>query len=385
MSGKQILYSQRQSAGTIFPLIKMFVFCLFFSVAINYTLPLCQAQAYDKALTETEELAAESIDKTFIENKNDDISDETEDASGNLRETFDPEYSWVDDYYDKTNIYVHGFVFKADDFLGDEQLEDLPTLKRSRFNLAIDTKFEDREGLKFNFDLDFRADIKLPKTRERLGIFVNTSNLDELPGEDPGDVENSVLLGLEAVSLFKQIPFVNFYGGVRVSLNPAVFTGVNIQPHFTWVNFQIIPQQKVFWFSNDTGLGGLTALRMEWKPKDGFLLRSLSAARYSDETLGIEWEQSFLFGFSPRGSLKNLDTGHAIKLSAFGHKTGSGIVDYYRIYYLYRRNIFKKWLFIQLGPEARFRNEDDWKISPGFRIGFDMLFWLPEDLTDNVK
>lgn len=110
------------------------------------------------------------------------------------------------------------------------------------------------------------------------------------------------------------------------------------------------------------------------------MLRSLSAARYSDETLGIEWEQSFLFGFSPRGNLKGLDTGHAVKLSAFGHKTGSGIVDYYRVYYTYRRNIYKQWLFIQLGPEARWRNDDDWNIAPGFRLGFDMLFWVSEDL-----
>lgn len=377
---KQTHHMHRQFVGKFFFLSKLFVFCLFLFVSVSFFPTFCMAQPSDAALTKTEESITETTDQPSMEYENDSISAEIEGPLENSGEDADSEYVWFDDFYYKTNSYFHGFAFKADDYLGDEQLEDLPTLKRSRFNFAFEIKIEDDDGPKLNLDLDFRADIKLPKTRKRLGVFVNTSLPDELPNEDPDDVENPVLVGLEGLALFKQIPFVNFYSGIKISLNPAFFVGMNIQPHFTLDNFQIIPQQKAFWFNDETGLGGLTALRLEWRPRDAFLFRSVSAARYSDETLGIEWEQSFLFGFSPRGNLKNLDAGHAVKLSVFGHKTGSGIIDYYRIYYLYRRNIYKKWLFIQLGPEARFQNEDDWKIAPGFRIGFDMLFWLSEDL-----
>ncbi len=152
------------------------------------------------------------------------------------------------------------------------------------------------------------------------------------------------------------------------------------RPSIKWDNFRFIPQQKVFWFSDDDGFGGYTSFMLDWLPKDELLLRSVSAARYTEATDGIEFEQSFLIGFSTKGTFKNLDRGHGIKLSAFGHKSGSFVMDSYRIAYIYRRNIYKKWLFIQFGPEVSFYDEEDWDASPGFRFGFDVLFWTPEEL-----
>lgn len=337
------------------------------------------AQPLDPStVTETDNSSSEASGQLCKDSVDDEMSDNT----GGSVEGEDPgaQSDWVDDYYETANSVIHNFVFQADDFLGDEQEEDLPTLRRSRFNFAIDTKIEEKGGLQFDIDLDIRADIKLPKTKGRFGLFISTSAPDELPGEDPDEVTNPLLLGVEFISAFNRIPYLRSYAGVRTNLSPAVFAGMGFRPHFEWDTFHIIPQQKVFWFSDEAGQGGLTSLRLDWLPRDNLLLRSLSAARYSESTEGIEWEKTFLIGFSTKGSFKNLDRGHGIKFSIFGHKTGTGIIDTYRISYIYRRNIHKKWLFMQLGPEVNFYNEEAWDATPGFRIGFDVLFWTPEDI-----
>ncbi len=350
-----------------------------FFISILYTSPLFSTSVNDDlSLTETENLLSESIDSAIIDTEHDEISDKIEESLES--EDPDSQQNWMDSVYDATNDAIHSFVFQADDFLGEEQEEDLPTLRRSRFNLAINTKFEEKGGLQFGVDLDFRADIKLPKTKGRFGLFISTSEPDELPGEDPDEVENPLLIGLELISAFRRFPYLNSYAGVRVNLSPAYFAGMVFRPHFEWDNFHIIPTQKGFWFSDETGLGGLTSLRLDWLPREKLLLRSFSAARYTEATEGIEWEQSFLIGFSTKGTFKNLDRGHGIKFSVFGHKTGTGIVDTYRISYIYRRNIYKKWLFMQAGPEVNFYNRDDWDATPGFRFGVDVLFWAPEDI-----
>ncbi len=381
MSRKNIQNSENNTISGIAPRLNtviLFLFLLFISTL--YASPLLSAQSSDDPeLTETENSLPESTGQFASDIEEEEISEKIEDSPE--AEDSEDQSNWVDDYYDKTNIYIHNMVFKADDFLGEEQEEDLPTLTRSRFNFAIDAKIEDNNGRQFSMDLDFRADIKLPKTKERFGLFINTSAPDELPGEDPDDVQNPLLVGLELISAFRRFPYLSSVAGVRVNRSPAFFTGITFKPHFEWETFHVIPQQKVFWFSDETGLGGLTSLRLDWLAREDLLLRSLSAARYNEATEGIEWEQTFMIGFSTKGTFKDLDRGHGIKFSVFGHKTGStGIIDYYRIAYIYRRNIYKKWLFIQGGPEARFRNEDDWEIAPGFRIGLDVLFWTPEDI-----
>ena len=359
----------------------LLLFSLIFCISILYSPPLfSESLTDDPASTGSKKVMSDLADTPATGAENDEISGTTVEAF-EAKDPDSPE-SWVDDYYDKTNDMIHGLLFQADDFLGEEQEEDLPGLKSSRFNLAFDTKTEEKDGFKFSVDLDFRADIKLPRTKERFGLFFNTSAPDELPDEDPDNVQNPLLVGIEFISAFRRIPYLNSVAGVRVNRSPAVFAGIIFRPHFQGENFHIIPQQKVFWFSDDTGLGGVTSLRLDWLPEEILLLRSMSAAKYNEASLGIEWEQTFLVGFSTKGTFKNLDRGHGIKFSIFGHKTGTGVIDKYRIAYIYRRNIFKKWLFMQTGPEVSFYKKDDWDAVPGIRFGLDVLFWTPEDIDN---
>jgi hypothetical protein len=42
---------------------------------------------------------------------------------------------------------------------------------------------------------------------------------------------------------------------------------------------------------------------------------------------------------------------------------------------VYRRPLYKEWMFLELMPGVEFDREDDWEQNVSFRVGFDALFW----------
>lgn len=301
-------------------------------------------------------------------------SDEKPNKTEDLKKTIDALHKTTIDLFQDA-------AFKTDNILTPDEGIDPAPLNKSRFSMAIGFKLEDNDGPSLKLDIDLKSDINLPKTKKRLGVFLDTTAPDELPGYEPDEGENNLYAGLRTAIGRSSLPFGTFRVGVKVRVPPVAYTELLFRHHMTWRQLLILPQLKGYWFSDD-GFGEIATLTLECLPTANTLANSVTAVKWGETTDGIEWEQSFLFGYRTGRDFKRSPQSISVKCGVFGHKRGTNIIDLYRVSLLYRKAIYKKWLYFEVGPELDFKNENDWDPSPSIRIAVDMLFWRPEDLMD---
>jgi hypothetical protein len=165
-----------------------------------------------------------------------------------------------------------------------------------------------------------------------------------------------------------------------------VFAAVKWEKKYTPGNWYLTPHVRAYWESDD-GLGQMTSLRVNRWLDSGHtkLFRSVSAGRFTDESNGWDWEQSIGVGFikelisdKHRENVVAKDVAYGLGLNGtiFGHiNSGSAVTDRYRIRFVMRRQIYKRWIYLQISPEIEFKRYMDWEPSYMLRIGFDMLFY----------
>ncbi|MBC2714771.1 MAG: hypothetical protein HF978_05610 [Desulfobacteraceae bacterium] len=280
----------------------------------------------------------------------------------------------LDSFYDQTTVLFRGAVYKTDMFLSASNEDDIYPLNSSRFNVTTGLKIEDNNGTPLKLDFNISADINLPKTEDRLGIFLETTAPEALPGRNPDEVDDALYVGLRSTLGPRKIPFGSVRVGVKARIPPVLYTELLFRKKVSRGRLHIVPQIKGFWLSDD-GFGQITSVVFEWWPDDAFVTSSLTAAKWGDVTTGVEWEQSFRIGYKIGKEFKQHPQSVWGKCSVFGYKTGTGIIDKYRLSLEHRRLIYRQWLFFYLGPELEYRNESDWEPIPALRFGFDMLFW----------
>ena len=287
--------------------------------------------------------------------------------------------SRLDSVHRMTGLFLRGAVDRVDSFFAGGVEADVIPSRPSRFLIGIDTVIEDDDDLQYNVDLELEADVHLPLTDRRLGLFLHSSLPDELPGEDPDDTEGALVAGLRRTLGLRRLPYLDFSAGLKVRTPPVGVLNIRTQREFTPGRWKIVPPWRGFWLSDD-GFGELQSLRIDRWTKKNLLLRSNSAAKWTEESDGVEWEQSFLLALCRRGTFRNLDRGTGVRYQVFGHKSGSGVVDKHRVSLIYRRAVWRPWLYVRMGPEIAWENEDGWGSVPAFRIGVDALLWAQEDL-----
>ena len=67
--------------------------------------------------------------------------------------------------------------------------------------------------------------------------------------------------------------------------------------------------------------------------------------------------------------------GYGISYNIQGLLDDGDRIERHRIQFLYRRPIYKRWLYLDIVPEIEWRNDNSWEPVPTFIIGFDALFW----------
>jgi len=286
---------------------------------------------------------------------------------------------------DRLQLMMHGGVEgvanRVDRFIGGSAGDDVVTRHRSKADISMDVLIDDTDS-DVNLDLDITVDIKLPRSEERLGLFLTTSSPEELPGDSPEEVNNSVIAGLQKTLSLKRIAYANASVGVKIGTSPELVGQIKLAHEFKGEKWDVLPYERMFWAS-DNGFGEVTGLSMNYWLKKRVLARSHTAARWTEESRGVEWEQSVLLGYTTKKArYKGLDQGIALRGSVFGYKNGGGKVDRYQVALIGRKAMFRPWLFIRMGPEVEWLDEEHWDPIYSFRIGLDALFWAAQDLRD---
>jgi hypothetical protein len=257
----------------------------------------------------------------------------------------------------------------------------------AKFRMGIYLEL-DENGSKFAMDPDFDIEVSLPNMEKRWKVFITREGVGDLPGLQPTERENDLNIGVRS---WNERFRIKTDAGVKAKWLPEAFARVTWQPVWNAGGVRFYPYQRFYWESDD-GFGELSQLVAQvWLGrKQRHTLRSVSAAKYAEDTYGFHLEQTLIYGYvmslideTRRGKTidkKNARKGIALRYTGFGTTDPLPVIEEsgiqrHRFSVVYRRPLYKEWMFLELIPQVEFEREDDWEQNISFRVGFDALFW----------
>jgi len=214
---------------------------------------------------------------------------------------------------------------------------------------------------------------RVPISEFRIGLYgkvVDRSGLER---------EEGITIGL-ARALGK---YIEADAGLRLNWPPDVFGRLSWKQSWRAGPMNIYPEIRGFWKSDD-GFGTKGNLTLDyWINR--WLTRSVSAAKFTEETEGIEWDQSIIIGYAAqlleekklgrRASFQDVAKGVALRYTISGNDNGQFLVNQHRVTAVCKFPLHRRWLYGILAPELTLSRERGWEEEFGIKFGFDMLFW----------
>ncbi|MGD8977867.1 MAG: hypothetical protein PVG91_09700 [Gammaproteobacteria bacterium] len=281
------------------------------------------------------------------------------------------------DGLEKTIRSVHGGVSSAversarriDAFFADDRVYTDSTESYAR--LSLQNSWESGEDTRSEARVRLRVD--LPGTRERLRLFVEGGDPDDVTGEGSDSIPNALDDNDYNIGLEGQIR-----GTGRWDLRPGV--GVKAAgPADPFVRLRAIryaqPGDWLMRFAAgaaeylDDGTELQTRLDFDRRINPKWLFRSASRLRYLDSKDRVEARQQLTLFHKLSGRV-----GLAYDLGLDANDDPDWDVDRYFTQLRARFRAYEKWLFVELKPELLFREEDDYDPSFRFSLRVDFVF-----------
>ncbi len=125
-----------------------------------------------------------------------------------------------------------------------------------------------------------------------------------------------------------------------------------------------------FWYSDD-GFGQVTSLTWTRQTRDRQWFQSRTAERSTEQTHGVEFEQTIRYVWLRSGHGR----GWVAQVSIFPHlKSSEWFWDDTMINLSWRDALYRKWIYYIVTPQVDFPREDDYEARPSLRIGIEILF-----------
>jgi hypothetical protein len=274
---------------------------------------------------------------------------------------------------------LEGGVTWVDGFFAPKEQEkekERRRVKNSEFSVKLHMRVEAQGGADVSIEPDASADLELPNLSRKVKLVVRSSDIDELPGVDPTEEENSWLVGLARSKTRKRGGEISLGAGAKLNPAPEPYLAINARKPLVERPWHAVPRQRLFWRGDD-GFGELTVLNLGRELSTHVGAMSSSAAKWTEESEGVEWDQSLSLAYFPGGhTYRRQRRQHyiGVKGIVFGHKRGSGVVDKYRAQLIWRYPLRKKWLYLDVVPGIDFKNDEDWDETPWIRFGLQVYF-----------
>lgn len=251
---------------------------------------------------------------------------------------------------------------------------------RSRFRVKIFSVTDLKNPSGFEPDMELFASVKLPGLRDRFRIVLDSEELDAFPGRNPEERTNQPQLALRRVGRW-----LNADLGAKLGQPPRAFTRLTARQVWDRSALEWSASQRGF-YDTDEGFGTVATLSQHTWPSPRFMVGHSSSIRWSESTLGLEWQDSVMFAFVPRlieTARQGQFVGYsdmadclALRISVRGHHNGSHEMESYRSSIIYRRQLWSRdYLYLEIVPEIEWAAENDWDPVYSLRTGIDILFW----------
>jgi hypothetical protein len=259
----------------------------------------------------------------------------------------DEPLTWVDSSHAYATDQVQALTVWMDNFFGD------PTYDREQPDslVRVDWRntWDQEDGYKARARL--RGKLHLPKISKRLNLLFNGEDGDELGADERKD--NTDLVGLQ-YSLGE-------LNRSRVDLTLDAGTW-ELRPGIRYRNQGPISEQVGYRYTqqleyrDDEGYLTTAEVNLDRVVDENTLLRWSNQLGYGEETDGQEW----LTQLSLDQRLRPLHKKHQFVMGYFGSVEGVTDPDYiknYRVGMLFRRQVYRPFLFVELEPSYNLRRD----------------------------
>tara|TARA_R110001599_G_scaffold353885_1_gene602449 strand:+ start:21104 stop:22216 length:1113 start_codon:yes stop_codon:yes gene_type:complete len=282
----------------------------------------------------------------------------------------EPTEHWVDSSHEYAAARAQALTQWMDDYFGEPnyELESADSLIRVDFT----TNWDQEDGNTNNVRL--RGKLYLPNLSKRLNLVFNDGDGDELdPDSDLRDGGSNLGLVYEVTD--GKSSRVDLTLGLRWNrLRPGI--RYRYQGHFWDVNSYRLTQ-RLQWDTKDR-LFATSQAEIYRALSKNTILRWNNKAVYGQETDGTEW----ITRLSLFQRTKTHEGNHRVGINYYGSVKGitdpESYVRNYTVGVLFRRSIFRKFLFLELEPAYHYRKRDPdekrqfaWSVALRFQIALE--------------
>ncbi len=269
----------------------------------------------------------------------------------------------------------HGFVSRQlidrsdaiDRFFGDAQIEDDTRVALLRFR----QEFVQAEGGELFTRSKLTARVPFPRIEERFRIVIDTtSDEDELIGDTlvTEPVERESLAGVEYAVPISSRSSANLDLGGK--FDGGFKTRTELKLKRTWLpgDWRVRILEGLHWRDGE-GFGERTRLDFDRSVGSLSVLRSRTEAEWSETSRGVDLDQRY--SVTRALSVKTALSG---TIGVELHTRPSWIVDGYSAEIRVRRQLHRKWLFLQMTPRADFPRDRRYEFTPQLVISIEIRF-----------
>ena len=285
---------------------------------------------------------------------------------------------WVDRTHTRIERDLFDAVVWFDRFFGDERMV-VTERPESFLRWMNDLRWDEEE--RFSFRSTVRASLHLPRLKKRWRLVISGETRGDpnaVTPEDPGnpglDTGSRVRTGsTELVYDILRTPrsTLDVGAGVRVKIPPDAFVRTRFQ-HARSIAANTLGRFTAtgYWDARD-GFGESNQVDLEHRLALPTLLRWSNSLTIAEESNGWTWgtELSLLHKLSPKSAI-------TFAGGVSGSTRHAWIAQNYRGLARYRRNVFRKWFFLEGEPDIHWPRKEDGSRKPvwGATLRVEVLF-----------
>jgi len=267
---------------------------------------------------------------------------------------------WIDESHAAIERGLGQITERIDTFFGDERSQD-PDPERAGSTVRWRNEVRTAQDKPFAFRTSLSASVRLPATQRWLkGLRVVISGESQRDpnralSDDPSNPGFSPVVAAEQASLELRLPIVHSGGtvleagtGLRLRIPPEPYVRTRLRqrvPLGLGVTLRLSPE--VSWESRD-GFGTAAGADLDRPLGLHTTVRWKNHAQLTEVSKGVEWGTELGLGHE----IVPWRTGVFLGAAANGDTRPREEVLFYRLFTRVRRDVWRRWLFLELEPEV---------------------------------
>lgn len=289
-----------------------------------------------------------------------------------------PEENWVDDSHSYATEQAQALTEWMDNYFGEPNYE--LEAAESFLRLDFSTDWDQDDGN--NNQIRLRGKLQLPKLSKRLNLVFSDESGDEFdPDRSERQLDDNVGLVYEVTesnrSRFDLTAGLKWFG-----VRPGV--RYRFQDSFSDL-YSYRLTQRIQW-ETDEGFYSTSQAELNRAMGENTFLRWNNRVVYGEETKGTEWVTRLSLFERRRTLSRKQKVGINYFAAVNGVTDPESYVRNYRMGVLFRRQVYRKFLFLEIEPAYNYRKRDpDDKRQFAWSIGLTLQVALERDLARKKK